>query len=300
MAGLAKVQLNDTIDIQRQKLNNSIDSLNSLNVAGGISIVDTEAQLPNPAISASNLFIVKKHTVFGGSCLASIVNSSYKYNIIKNDIINGSAFIYVTSDKLGDGVIQNKCVYLDSNGVWQLASYTDKAKFPFAIAGPFLSIIFEGVVKFTNMELEVGKRYYCDDSGTLTTTDTGIYVGQAISVNSMFIHIKEGLFQQQADWNQIDTSKVDYIKNKPTIVSKTAAGFVPKLPNEATVSKFFRQDGTWAEPSFPTSNFIKKTGDTMTGLLTDANASQLRNIQILTQEADTGVDGQLYAVIEDY
>lgn len=300
MAGLAKVQLNDTIDIQRQKLNNSIDSINSLDVAGGVSTVDTEAQLPNPATSLSNLFIVKKHTVFGGSCLASIVDSSYKYNIIKNDIINGTSFIYVTADKMGDGVIQNKCVYLDSNGIWQLASYTDEAKFPVAIVGPFLTIIFEGVVKFTNMTLEVGECYYCDDSGTLTTTDTGIYVGQAISTDSMFIHIKEGLFQQQVDWNQTDNSKVDYIKNKPTTVSKTASGFVPQLPNETTVSKFFRQDGTWAEPTFSVSNFIQKTGDAMTGLLEDTNASQLRNIQILTQEADTGVDGQLYAVIEDY
>ena len=33
------------------------------------------------------------------------------------------------------------------------------------------------------------------------------------------------------------------------LVSKEASGLVPKLPNETSIGKFLRQDGTWAEPA---------------------------------------------------
>ena len=33
-----------------------------------------------------------------------------------------------------------------------------------------------------------------------------------------------GFEQKQADWNQIDTTAVDYIKNKPTVTSTVASG----------------------------------------------------------------------------
>ena len=35
----------------------------------------------------------------------------------------------------------------------------------------------------------------------------------------------------------------------PAVVSKTADGLAPQLPDESTTTKFLRQDGTWAEPS---------------------------------------------------
>ena len=33
------------------------------------------------------------------------------------------------------------------------------------------------------------------------------------------------------------------------IVSKTAKGLVPQLPDELTTTKFLRQDATWAQPN---------------------------------------------------
>lgn len=39
----------------------------------------------------------------------------------------------------------------------------------------------------------------------------------------------------------------------PGVVSKTADGLAPKLPNETATTKFLRQDGTWGVPSGTTS-----------------------------------------------
>ncbi len=58
--------------------------------------------------------------------------------------------------------------------------------------------------------------------------------------------------QIQSDWNQTDTTKKDYIKNKPTIptvpgvVSTSANGLAPKITN---TSGFLRGDGTWSTPA---------------------------------------------------
>lgn len=43
---------------------------------------------------------------------------------------------------------------------------------------------------------------------------------------------------------------------------------------------------------------INPSGDAMAGTKSDVTASQLRNIQIVTQEPTTGVDGTIYAIIE--
>lgn len=44
---------------------------------------------------------------------------------------------------------------------------------------------------------------------------------------------------------------------KPEVVSKSAAGFVPQLPNETTTTKYLRQDGTWAVPPDTNTNTWK-------------------------------------------
>lgn len=83
----------------------------------------------------------------------------------------------------------------------------------------------------------------------------------------------------QSDWNITDTSSDAFIKNKPAIptklseltndsgfkttdttysvVSKTANGLAPKLPNETTTTKYLRQDGTWAVPPDTNTNTWK-------------------------------------------
>ena len=65
----------------------------------------------------------------------------------------------------------------------------------------------------------------------------------------------------------------------PGVVSKSANGLVPQLPNETTTTKFLRQDGTWNAPAFslPTAGANTKgavkigAGLTMTGEVLSAN-----------------------------
>ena len=42
---------------------------------------------------------------------------------------------------------------------------------------------------------------------------------------------------------------------------------------------------------------INPSGDAMSGLLTNKNAAQLRNIELVTTEPTTGTDGVIYALI---
>jgi len=66
------------------------------------------------------------------------------------------------------------------------------------------------------------------------------------------------------------------LNGKTVIVSKTADGFCPQLPNEITTTKYLRQDGTWevppdttyAEMSDTTLGLVRLNGDyTFTGVL---------------------------------
>lgn len=43
---------------------------------------------------------------------------------------------------------------------------------------------------------------------------------------------------------------------------------------------------------------INPSGDAMAGTLSDVNAAQVRNIQFVTQEPTTGINGTIYAIIE--
>lgn len=58
----------------------------------------------------------------------------------------------------------------------------------------------------------------------------------------------------------------DTSKAPNTVVSKTANGLCPRLPNETTTTKYLRQDGTWVVP--PTN--LKYTTKSVT---TDANGN---------------------------
>ncbi|MCM1326971.1 MAG: hypothetical protein NC249_10150, partial [Lachnoclostridium sp.] len=85
----------------------------------------------------------------------------------------------------------------------------------------------------------------------------------------------------QADWNETNTGNDAFIKNKPTklsqfdndsgfkttdttysVVSKTANGLAPKLPNETTTAKYLRQDGTWAVPPDNNTTYSTMTAAT--------------------------------------
>ena len=53
------------------------------------------------------------------------------------------------------------------------------------------------------------------------------------------------------------TGKYSDLIEKPGVVSKTASGFAPQLPNETTTKKYLRQDGTWAIPPDTNTNTWK-------------------------------------------
>ena len=53
------------------------------------------------------------------------------------------------------------------------------------------------------------------------------------------------------------TGKYSDLIGKPEVVSKSAAGFAPQLPNETTTTKYLRQDGTWAVPPDTNTNTWK-------------------------------------------
>lgn len=295
MTNIAKVQLSDTFDYQRRRINDALDVIN--NLRDGVIEVATEANLPSPTSAPSNIYLIKNHTKYKGTVLALLNNNTYTMVPLKNDPINANQYIYSAQENFGPGATVNKFVYLDSNKVWQLADCTNVSKKAMGIVGPYNSVVLSGIVQSAGLNLNPGTIYYYDNSGTLTSNPTDGYAGVALDTNILDVNIKEKVQIPQSDWDETDSSSTDYIKNKPGVVSKQAMGFAPILPNESTVTKFLRQDGTWSVPNYPTPG-VQKTGDAMTGTLSDVNAAQVRNFAILTEEGSTGEDGWLYGVIE--
>jgi hypothetical protein len=56
----------------------------------------------------------------------------------------------------------------------------------------------------------------------------------------------------------IDSGIITY-----SVVSKTAAGLAPQLPNETTTTKYLRQDGTWQVPPNTNTTYAEITGTTL-------------------------------------
>lgn len=267
MANIAKVQLTDTIDFQRQRINDLIDQTN----VGSSNIIelDSEANLPSVTSASTNMYLIKQHSSYKGAVLATIVNNTYKYAPLKTEIINGNTYVYVTASQLGSGVSLNKLVYIDSAGVWQVADSTNLNKRAIGIMGMNNAVILAGVVYSNGFNLNPGTTYYYNNTGSVTSTPTMGRIGLAIDSHTLVLHIEElDEEQKQADWNQDDDTQVDYIKNKPGVVSKTAAGFAPQLPNETTVTKFLRQDGTWQAPVMPSMTPTITTVDNPSGNVT--------------------------------
>lgn len=59
---------------------------------------------------------------------------------------------------------------------------------------------------------------------------------------------------------------------KYNVVSKTAAGLAPQLPNETSTTKYLRQDGTWAVPPNQTYNKATQSSD---GLMAKEDKTKL-------------------------
>lgn len=246
MSNITQVQLTDSIDFQRQRINESIDALNTGNTS--ISVVNTESSLPSVGSATANIYLIKNHTTYKGSVLALIVDSAYKFIPIKFDPRNGNSYICVSIGQLGSGVNFGKCVYVDTSGIWQLADSTNATKYPIGIVGPNNSIILGDTFYNSALSLTTGSLYYCSSTGTLTSSVTPVQMGTALDSHTLNVQITNPAdVQIQSDFNITDTSSPGFIKNKPEVVSKTAAGYVPILPNEYTVTKFLRQDGAWRE-----------------------------------------------------
>lgn len=85
-----------------------------------------------------------------------------------------------------------------------------------------------------------------------------------------------------------------------TVVSKTANGLAPKLPNETTTTKYLRQDGTWQVPPDNNTTYSNGTGlnlsgttfsvkyGTSAGTACQGNDSRLSNSRTPTSHASTG------------
>lgn len=227
-------------------------SLLLINMAGtgsgssSINTVNSEIELPPIATATSNLYIVKNYTTFKGPAMAAIVDGNYRYSPLKIDPGNGNTFIYVESSSLGSGVGANNLVYLDSNGIWQLANYQLPDKFAQAFLSSNNILVFGGVINLSTGTLVPGQRYYCSSVGTLTTAANANRIGFAL--NSTTLQIAIDIYANiQPDWNQTNSSATDYIKNKPGVTTTSSYGFAPQLPTDQTTLKFLAQDGTWTE-----------------------------------------------------
>lgn len=240
---IPQVLTTDSIDYQRARLNDVINFINNGN--SNISQVNTEADLPSVSAATSNVYFVVSHSKYKGPALACIVNSVYKITPLKDQVLEGNTYIYVDSVQVDESVNVNNCVYLDNNGIWQLADATIPAKHAQGIYAPYNMVILGGIAYLPGATLTTGNIYYSSNTGILTTSPTNNKIGVALNTHTL-----------KLDFQDVGT------------VSKTFNGLCPQLPDEETTLKFLRQDGAWQVPLYPTTylpiNIIDKTSSTNT------------------------------------
>lgn len=103
-------------------------------------------------------------------------------------------------------------------------------------------------------------------------------------------------FMQQGGFFQYDSTISGYLGGYPkgAILWVVNTG-VPQYAVRSTI------DNNTNNPAVSMTGWEKLTinpsGDSMSGMLSNANDAQIRNIELVTQEPVTGVDGVIYAVI---
>ena len=83
---ISKVQLTDTIDFQRRRINEAVDIIN--NMRDGILEVSNEAALPTPTAATSNIYLIRYHTKYKGTVLALLNANSYVMVPLRNNPIS--------------------------------------------------------------------------------------------------------------------------------------------------------------------------------------------------------------------
>lgn len=80
------------------------------------------------------------------------------------------------------------------------------------------------------------------------------------------------------------------------VVSKTANGLAPQLPNETTTTKYLRQDGSWVVPPNDNTKNTAGSTDTSSKIFLIGATSQAANPQTYSHDtAYVGTDGCLYS-----
>lgn len=103
-------------------------------------------------------------------------------------------------------------------------------------------------------------------------------------------------FMQQGGFFQYDSTISGYLGGYPkgAILWVVNTG-IPQYAVRSTI------DNNTNNPAVSMTGWEKLTinpsGDSMSGMLSNANDAQIRNIELVTQEPITGVDGVIYAVI---
>ena len=104
-------------------------------------------------------------------------------------------------------------------------------------------------------------------------------------------------FMQQGGFITFDSTISGYLGGYPrgAILWIVDANNVPQYAVRSTINN------NTNNPSLSMTGWEKLTinpaGDAMTGSLSNVNAAQLRNIELVTQEPTTGTDGVIYAII---
>jgi len=154
-----------------------------------------------------------------------------------------------------------------------------------------------------------GSMIYWGITITGTSTTATIFSESGIAsalVNDLYINTSTWNIYQcstagtavTAKWTYKGTIKGANGTNATTtaVVSKTANGLAPQLPNENTTTKYLRQDGTWSVP--PDTNTKNTAGSTNSSskLFLIGATSQATNPKTYSHDtAYIGTDGCLYS-----
>lgn len=229
--------------------NITIDANNVISASGGGGGTATDVQINGTTITSNNVANIVTQTAY---------NASTNKIATKNDIPTQTSQLTNNSGYITNSVnnLTNYTKTSDLSSVATSGSYSDLSNKP---------TIPTKTSDLTNDDYVVKDSSYVHTDNNYTTTDknklSGIASGAEVNV--------------QSDWNQLDNTKDDYIKNKPTLSTVATSGSYNDLSNKPTIPTV--NNGTLT---------IQKNGTDVQTFTANQSSNATANITVPTKTSD--------------
>ena len=238
------------------ELNKKADKVTGTFTSGNFVSLDSSGNIADSGKKASD-FTTDNQTFTQASTRANIV-SGESFSTIFGKIMKWFADLKDLAFIGKDGTSSTK--YLRGDGTWQAfpsipSAYTSNPEMDGTASAGTSSNYAKGDHRHPSDTTKADKVTGTFTSGNFAGLDSNGNITDSGSKASDFSTVKSRQTPASGGTtlSLVNTGDMYNWNNKAnnSVVSKTADGLAPQLPNETTTTKFLRQDGTWNVPDYP-------------------------------------------------